>query len=141
MKPAALRACLSSGRRPGAWQPPDWFLAQSDGTFGNRFDDPDGYYRVIYASSQRLTCYIETLARFRPSLSLLAELDEIEGDNDLLPLGTLPREWLAGRMMGKATLDGIFADVSCGSLGWPFAQDFCRGSVAAWHTGHRSEYA
>jgi hypothetical protein len=42
------------GRRPDAWQPPDWFLAQSDGTFGNRFDDPDGYYRVLYASSQRL---------------------------------------------------------------------------------------
>ena len=46
------------GRRPDAWQPPDWFLAQSDGTFGNRFDDPDGYYRVLYASSQRLACYI-----------------------------------------------------------------------------------
>ena len=36
------------GRRPDAWQPPDWFLAHSDGTFGNRFDDPDGYYRVLY---------------------------------------------------------------------------------------------
>ena len=56
------------GRRPDAWQPPDWFLAQSDGTFGNRFDDPDGYYRVLYASSQRLACFIETLARFRPEL-------------------------------------------------------------------------
>ena len=99
------------GRRPDAWQPPDWFLAQSDGTFGNRFDDPDGYYRVLYASSQRLACFIETLARFRPDLSLLAELDEIEGDNDFLPTGTLPREWLVGRMMGKATLNGIFADI------------------------------
>ena len=99
------------GRRPDAWQPPDWFLAQSDGTFGNRFDDPEGYYRVLYASSQRLGCFIETLARFRPDLSLLAELNEIEGDNDFLSLGTLPREWLAGRMMGKATLGGIFADI------------------------------
>ena len=99
------------GRHPDAWQPPDWFLAQSDGTFGNRFDDPDGYYRVLYASSQRLACYIETLARFRPDLSLLAELDEIEGDNDYLPLGTLPREWLARRMMGRATLNGTFADI------------------------------
>ncbi len=99
------------GRRPDAWQPPDWFLAQSDGTFGNRFDDPEGYYRVLYASSQRLGCFIETLARFRPDLSLLAELNVIEGDNDFLALGTLPCEWLAGRMMGKATLSGIFADI------------------------------
>ena len=42
------------GRRPDAWQPPDWFLAQSDGTFGNRFDDPDGILSGSYASSQRL---------------------------------------------------------------------------------------
>jgi hypothetical protein len=35
------------GRRPNAWQPPEWFLAHSDGTFGNRFDDPEGYYRVL----------------------------------------------------------------------------------------------
>jgi hypothetical protein len=99
------------GRRPDAWQPPEWFLAQSDGTFGNRFDDPDGYYRVLCASSQRLACFVETLARFRPDLSLIAELDKIEGDNDFLTMGTLPREWLAGRAMGKASIRGVFADI------------------------------
>jgi RES domain len=99
------------GRRPDAWQPPDWLLAQSDGTFGNRFDDPEGYYRVLYASSQRLACFVETLARFRPDLSLLAELGEIVGTDDFLPLGTLPRDWLAARMMGTANIDGIFADI------------------------------
>jgi hypothetical protein len=103
------------GRRPDAWQPPDWFLAHSDGTFGNRFDDPDGYYRVLYASSRRLACFVETLARFRPDLSLLAELGEIEGDDDFLPLGTLPREWLAARMMGSAKIDGVFADLYAAS--------------------------
>ena len=103
------------GRRPDAWQPPDWFLAHSDGTFGNRFDDPDGYYRVLYAASQRLACFIETLARFRPDLSLLAELSAIEGDDDFLALGTLPREWLAVRVMGKAKIDGVFADIYAAS--------------------------
>jgi hypothetical protein len=103
------------GRRPDAWQPPDWFLAHSDGTFGNRFDDPDGYYRVLYASSQRLACFVETLARFRPDLSLLAELSAIEGSDDFLPLGTLPREWLAVRMMGSAKIDGAFADIYAAS--------------------------
>ena len=51
------------------------------GTFGNRFDDPDGTYRVLYASSQRLGCYLETLARFRVDLTLYAELSEIDGEN------------------------------------------------------------
>jgi predicted ATPase len=32
----------------------DWSRVHSDGTFGNRFDDPTGYYRVLYASSQRV---------------------------------------------------------------------------------------
>lgn len=99
------------GRRPNAWQPPEWFLAHSDGTFGNRFDDPRGYYRVLYASSQRLACFVETLARFRPDLSLLAELDAIEGEDDFVAIGTLPRDWLGVRTMGSAEVDGIFADI------------------------------
>jgi hypothetical protein len=99
------------GRRPDAWQPPDWLLAQSDGTFGNRFDDPDAYYRVLYASSHRLACFVETLARFRPDLSLLAELSAIDGADDFVPLGTLPRDWLAVRAIGKAEIEGVFADI------------------------------
>jgi hypothetical protein len=99
------------GRRPNAWQPPEWFLAHSDGTFGNRFDDPEGYYRVLCASSQRLACSVETLARFRPDLSLLAELDAIEGEDDFVALGTLPRDWLAVRTMGSAEINGVFADI------------------------------
>jgi RES domain len=99
------------GRRPNAWQPPEWFLAHSDGTFGSRFDDPDGYYRVLYASSQRLACFVETLARFRPDLSLLAELDAIEGEDDYVALGTLPRDWLDVRTMGTAEIEGVFADI------------------------------
>jgi hypothetical protein len=104
------------GRRPDAWQPPEWFLAHADGTFGNRFDDPEGYYRVLYASSQRLACFIETLARFRPDLSLLAELDAIDGANDFFPLGTVPRAWLSVRVMGSAEISGAFADIY--AIGW-----------------------
>jgi hypothetical protein len=53
------------GRVPDPWAVPDWALAGADGQFGNRFDDPDATYRVLYASSQRLGCFLETLARFR----------------------------------------------------------------------------
>jgi len=80
------------GRQPDAWRPPDWSRASADGTFGNRFDDPESYYRVLYASSQEVSCFIETLARYRPDLTLLAELEAIEGDNDFFPLGTVPAE-------------------------------------------------
>jgi len=38
-------------------------------------------------------------------------LSEIEGTDDFLPLGTLPRDWLAVRVMGKAEIDGVFADI------------------------------
>jgi hypothetical protein len=99
------------GRRPDAWQLPPWSLAQRDGTFGNRFDDPEGYYRVLYASSQRLACFMETLARFRVDITLLTELELIEGPNDFLPLGTVPREWLRARVMGTAGISGEFADI------------------------------
>ncbi|MGA9717321.1 MAG: RES domain-containing protein [Acidobacteriaceae bacterium] len=99
------------GRWPDPWQPPDWAHAHSDGTFGNRFDDPQAYYRVIYASSQRLGCFLETLARFRPDLTLLAEFAEIEGDDDFTPLATVPATWLPTRLIGSAQADGQYADI------------------------------
>ncbi len=63
---------------------PDWASAGPDGTFGNHFDDPDATYRVLYASSQRLGCFLETRARFRVDPKLLTELAEIAGEDDHL---------------------------------------------------------
>jgi hypothetical protein len=99
------------GRKPDPWSAPDWALAGPDGTFGNRFDDPEGMFRVLYASSQRLGCFLETLARFRVDVKLLAELAEIEGDDDCFPLGEVPLEWIEKRMMGVATAGGEYADI------------------------------
>ena len=114
MKPVAVIYRL--GRKPNPWAAPDWALAGPDGTFGNRFDDPDATYRVLYASSQRLGCFLETLARFRIDLKLAAELAEIQGDADHIPQGEVPAEWLAKRIMGVATASGEYADV--GSSAW-----------------------
>ena len=72
------------GRKPDPWAMPDWASAGPDGTFGNRFDDPDATYRVLYASSQRLGCFLETRARFRVDPKLLTELAEIAGEDDHL---------------------------------------------------------
>lgn len=104
------------GRRPDPWEYPDWSRANLDGTFGNRFDDPDGEYRVLYASSARLGCFLETLARYRPDLTLFAELQEIEGEDDFVPAGVVPREWFAIRVMGSAEAHGQFADI--GASDW-----------------------
>ena len=91
------------GRKPDPWSPPDWSCAQPDGTFGNRFDDPQGNYRVLYAATQRVSCFVETLARFRPDLALIAELQAIAGADDHVPLGTVPSDWYEPRVMGEAT--------------------------------------
>ena len=99
------------GRKPDPWSVPDWASAGPDGTFGNRFDDPEAMYRVLYASSQRLGCFLETLSRFRVDPKLLSELGEIEGQDDYCPLGEVPLEWVEKRMMGVATAGGEYADI------------------------------
>lgn len=104
------------GRRPDPWEPPDWSRAQPDGTFGNRFDDPDGNYRVLYASSQRVSCFVETLARFRVDLALLAELQAIDGEDDFVPLGEVPSDWCHTRLMGECGVNGNYADIY--AAGW-----------------------
>ena len=97
------------GREPDPWAWPDWSYAAPDGTFGNRYDDPAGSYRVLYASSQRVGAFLETLARFRPDLEVLAELDRIEGEDE--PRPAVPRSWLDNRRLGEATVAGRFVDV------------------------------
>ena len=104
------------GRMPDPWAVPDWASAGPDGTFGNRFDDPDATYRVLYASSQKLGCFLETLARFRLDPKLMAELAEIDGDDDHFPLGEVPVEWIQKRILGVATAAGEYADI--GSSEW-----------------------
>ncbi len=98
-------------RAPDTWAWPPWAYAGTDGTFGNRFDDPQASYRVIYASSTRLGAFVETLACFRVDLAVVAGLQEIEGSEEPLPSGLVPRRWLADRMIGEATVQGDFVDL------------------------------
>jgi len=98
-------------RTPDPWAWPDWAYAGLDGTFGNRWDDPLGSYRVLYACTLRLGAFIETLARFRPDLSVVAGLQDIEGDEDAQPPGVVPFRWLQGRRIGEATIPGSFVDI------------------------------
>jgi len=102
--------------RTPVWDWPDWAFAGRDGTFGNRYDDPESEYRVLYASATRYGCFIETLARYRPDLELYAELATIDGPDDYVPQGVVPASWLRERWIGEAHATGTHADV--GSSPW-----------------------
>ncbi len=111
------RPLFRVGRDDDAWAVPDWAFAKEDGTFGNRFDDPMRVYRVLYASSQRLGCFIETLARFRVDVSFVADLALMEnGEDDFTAFGTVHRAWINGRCIGTANVEGEYADIY--ALGW-----------------------
>jgi hypothetical protein len=106
------------GRR-SPWDWPDWANVGDDRTFGNRWDDPEGLYRVLYASSVRLGCYLETLARLRPDPAVIAGLQAIEGPEPMDPVGVVPRSWLPERSIGAASVSGEFATVGhARSLAW-----------------------
>jgi hypothetical protein len=61
---APLDALYRLGRLPDPLAWPSWEFA-GDG----RFDDPQRQFRTLYAAEQRHACFVETLARFRLSLS------------------------------------------------------------------------
>lgn len=64
-------------RKPEPWALLSWAWAQDDGTFYNRYDDPQAKYRVIYAATQLLSCFIETLACYRVDMQAAQELKEL----------------------------------------------------------------
>lgn len=114
MKPADLPPRVHRiGRRPDPFAWPDWAFAEPDGTFGNRFDDPSGTYRVLYAATEREGAYIETLARFWPDPSIVTALRTIDaGPDEPTPtVGVVPHAWFAPRIMGTAMLEGSFVDL------------------------------
>jgi len=104
--------------------PPSWERAGTDGTFGNRFDDPgkadgvpeEGRFRVIYAATQREGAFAETIAHFRPDLEAVAAVRAIRGaTGELQPLtGVVPARWRDLRGVGRLLLDPAlrFADVA-----------------------------
>lgn len=102
------------GRRPDPWAWPDWAFAEPDGTFGNRYDDPQGIYRVLYASTQRIATFVECLACFRPDIEVIAELDAIageDGDEEPPDAGVVPSDWVEQRCIGIGRLVGDHADI------------------------------
>ena len=104
------------GREPDPWEWPDWSYASPDGTFGNRFDDPEGQYRVLYASAERETTFRECLARFRPDPAIgaaeIVENDDDENSPRTLAAGRVALSWLQNRRIGTGRLIGVFCSTS-----------------------------
>jgi hypothetical protein len=55
----------------------------------------------------------ETLARYRPDYTLLAELEAMDGDDDYQQIGIVPSEWFENRFIGTAEVGGNYADLYC----------------------------
>jgi len=68
---------------------------------GNRFDSPLGNYRVSYFSTTLEGCFGETLARYRPDVSRLAEVQDEWHRLGFMPLGELPADWRNRRLAVK----------------------------------------
>ena len=107
------RELFRIGYKPSVWALPDWkYISSIDGTFPNRYDDPLGKYRVLYAASQRLACFLEVLARFRVAPEVAAGLDEIPAEG--YPVGTVSQTMFEPLQIGRATLD--LADNPCADI-------------------------
>lgn len=88
----------------------------------DRFDDPDGDYRVRYLATTLIGCLLEVMDQFRSDPDADAGLQAITGIEgvDILedePAGLVPHQWLAKQLIARATIDGvpqpaIFVDVN-----------------------------
>ncbi|HET8626219.1 MAG TPA: RES family NAD+ phosphorylase [Thermomicrobiales bacterium] len=93
------------------FEPRDWRFAGTDGTFGNRFDDPgaargippEERFRVVYCASERVGAFAETLAPLRPSIGVLNDLADVDDDEPLDPAFEDPlitADWRSARRLG-----------------------------------------
>jgi hypothetical protein len=116
MRSATGTPLFRVGYEPDPWSWTPWEFAPSGGTFGGRWDDPDGTYRVVYAGASAFACYVEVPARFRPDAALISGRGAIIGcpEDEHYPTvapGLVPRSWSTPRRLGEAELTGRFVDV------------------------------
>ena len=94
---------------------------------GERFDDPSGSFRVLYAAEQRVACFVETLAHFRPDLQLLAAMGRVRGSDEVVPTGEVPPDWCAIRGIARFALG---QDQELLDLRAPETMQHLRGALA-----------
>jgi hypothetical protein len=108
------------GRAPRPLAPPSWAYAASDGTFGNRFDDPsarrgvppEDRFRMLYFATTSAGAFGETIARRRPGLESLARAGVAA-----VPRPVVSAAWRHARRLGVTVLTTPlpFVDISAGA--------------------------
>ena len=93
--PTPGRALYRLGHAPDPLAWPPWEVVGR-----NRFDDPHGRFRVLYAAERRRCCFAEALAPFRSELPALGAAPP----GSLPPARPLPTGWLANRRLGRLRL-------------------------------------
>ena len=68
-----------------------------------RFDDPGGAFRVLYAAERQLGCFVETLAPLRPSLADIAALARAAGAT-IRPVTHVTADWRRARRIARLRL-------------------------------------
>lgn len=103
---------VSFAPAPWAWTP--WAHATDGGLFNGRWDDQYGQFRTLYTGASLLGCFLEQLAKLRPSTTLHDELDLIEDpdhlsvDDSEAPPGAIGYDWLEVQVFGRATQTGRY---------------------------------
>lgn len=114
----------------GAWRlhhSPTQLSHREDGCAVDRFDDPDGGYRVRYLATSPRGAMLEVLDHFRANDEAEATLAATEGVEglDILeeePAGSVPERWLSAQRFARGVLPGLssaqakFADVNNAAL-------------------------
>jgi hypothetical protein len=107
------------GFAPDPWAWAGWEYATEPGNlFPGRWDDQMGEFRTVYTADRLLGCFLELLARFRPSQTVQAAVDEVEDDDgsgadypDAAP-GAVGYSWLEGRLYGSAQQTGRYCAIT-----------------------------
>lgn len=122
------------GFEPDMWAWTPWVYATDSGLFDGRWDDEQGQFRTLYTANSLHGCFLELLARFRPSEVTIAALDVIEDDDGTValypdgPSGGVGHGWLEHRVYAGAEQEGRYCFIthsrSLGALqaDYPFAR-------------------
>ncbi len=107
------------GWGPDPWEWAPWEYATEPGNlFPGRWDDQRGEFRTLYTADSLLGCFLEMLARFRPSPAVHAGMDEVEDDDGSVgqfpeaPPGAVGYRWLENRYYGNAQQTGRYCAVT-----------------------------
>ena len=128
--PAVIKAPEAGVWRIARGDNPLAIPTDSDGTpysGANRFDALDMNYGVLYFGSDLETCLGEVLARFRPSVPMLALVEQEWLNSGFMAVGTVNADWRQRRtaIHVKVPPDLQFLDVES-----PITHQFLRTEVA-----------